>query len=74
MLAHAVLVATIYHIEGNFDDGKIWQMQHMNICGGIKFGKLVKPACAPACLHTFIIQSNIQSYCNLWMKGVKLAW
>ena len=44
MLAHAILVATIYWIEGNVGDGKIWQMQHMDIFGGIKFAKLVKPA------------------------------
>ena len=37
-----------YHIEGNFVNGKIWRIQHMNIFGTIKFSKLVKPARAPA--------------------------
>ena len=35
-------------------------MQNINIFGVIKFGKLVKPECALASLHTFKIQTNIQ--------------
>ena len=45
----------------------------MNFFGGIKFGELVELACTPVCLHTLIIQRNIQGYFNLWMKGVKSA-
>ena len=46
----------------------------MNIFGRIKIGKLIKLACAPAHLHIFILQRNIWSYYNQWMKGVKLVW
>ena len=51
-----------YHIEGNFGNEKIWQMQHVNIFGGVKFGKLVKPVCTSSCLHAFVMQTNIWSY------------
>ena len=65
-----------YHItnlKGNFGSRKIWWIQHMNIFSTIKFGKLVKLVCTTAHLHIFITQKNIQSYCNLWTKGVKPA-
>ena len=65
---------SLYLTEGNLGYRKIRRMQHMNIHGGIKFDKLVKVAFALAHLHAFLIQRNIWSYCNLWMKGMKLAW
>ena len=64
----------IYCIEGNFGNGKIWRMQHINIFGGIKFGESVKAVCVSAHLHIFIIQTNIQSYCNLQTKREKSTW
>ena len=64
----------IHHIEGYFGDGKIWWIQHINIFGRIKFGKLDKMVCTSACLHAFIIQTDIRIYYNLQMKGVKPTW
>ena len=51
---------SLYRIEGNFGDGKIWQMQHMNILGRIKFDELVQLACVPAHLYTFVIEKYLE--------------
>ena len=59
----------LHCVEGNFGDGKIWQMQHINIFGRIKFGKLVKPVHASAHLHTLIIQTNAWSFINVQTKA-----